>query len=151
MLDCLRLWAHKIFDGSWGVGINEKKTPKLLPPHPKNPNYWAEAAENLAPDVEHIGAMHAICLVNELAIGLWNAVYPALLWCLNKIHWLLHVSSFQFLFQQLGMLVSFVRSHIRPYMDEIVTLMRVSTIFKPAFYCRKRWIVFLSLPNISIT
>lgn len=32
----------------------------------------------------------------------------------------------QFLFQQLGMLVSFVRSHIRPYMDEIVTLMRVS-------------------------
>lgn len=33
----------------------------------------------------------------------------------------------QFLFQQLGMLVSFVKSHIRPYMDEIVTLMRVST------------------------
>ncbi|KAI6073752.1 Serine/threonine-protein kinase mTOR isoform X2 [Aix galericulata] len=30
----------------------------------------------------------------------------------------------EFLFQQLGMLVSFVRSHIRPYMDEIVTLMR---------------------------
>lgn len=35
-------------------------------------------------------------------------------------------SLFQFLFQQLGMLVSFVKSHIRPYMDEIVTLMRVS-------------------------
>uniref|UniRef100_A0A8V8TQP2 Serine/threonine-protein kinase mTOR n=1 Tax=Homo sapiens TaxID=9606 RepID=A0A8V8TQP2_HUMAN len=31
----------------------------------------------------------------------------------------------EFLFQQLGMLVSFVKSHIRPYMDEIVTLMRV--------------------------
>ncbi|KFO31595.1 Serine/threonine-protein kinase mTOR [Fukomys damarensis] len=30
----------------------------------------------------------------------------------------------EFLFQQLGMLVSFVKSHIRPYMDEIVTLMR---------------------------
>uniref|UniRef100_A0A8C8SCE8 Serine/threonine-protein kinase TOR n=1 Tax=Pelusios castaneus TaxID=367368 RepID=A0A8C8SCE8_9SAUR len=35
-----------------------------------------------------------------------------------------YLSFFQFLFQQLGMLVSFVRSHIRPYMDEIVTLMR---------------------------
>ncbi|KAG9481906.1 hypothetical protein GDO78_010897 [Eleutherodactylus coqui] len=30
----------------------------------------------------------------------------------------------QFMFQQLGMLVSFVRSHIRPYMDEIFALIR---------------------------
>ncbi|XP_075183475.1 serine/threonine-protein kinase mTOR [Anomaloglossus baeobatrachus] len=30
----------------------------------------------------------------------------------------------KFMFQQLGMLVSFVRSHIRPYMDEIFALMR---------------------------
>ncbi|CAJ0932770.1 unnamed protein product [Ranitomeya imitator] len=30
----------------------------------------------------------------------------------------------EFMFQQLGMLVSFVRSHIRPYMDEIFALMR---------------------------
>ncbi|XP_075459599.1 serine/threonine-protein kinase mTOR isoform X2 [Ascaphus truei] len=30
----------------------------------------------------------------------------------------------QFMFQQLGMLVSFVRSHIRPYMEEIFALMR---------------------------
>nr|DBA16552.1 TPA: hypothetical protein GDO54_003933 [Pyxicephalus adspersus] len=32
----------------------------------------------------------------------------------------------QFMFQQLGMLVSFVRSHIRPYMDEIFTLIKDS-------------------------
>ncbi|KAM9299260.1 serine/threonine-protein kinase mTOR [Gastrophryne carolinensis] len=30
----------------------------------------------------------------------------------------------QFMFQQLGMLVSFVRSHIRPYMDEIFSLIK---------------------------
>lgn len=36
------------------------------------------------------------------------------------------------------MLVSFVRSHIRPYMDEIVTLMRVSTNFKPVLYCHRK-------------
>ncbi|XP_069466036.1 serine/threonine-protein kinase mTOR isoform X2 [Ambystoma mexicanum] len=35
-----------------------------------------------------------------------------------------HQPSPQFMFQQLGMLVSFVRSHIRPYMEEIFSLMR---------------------------
>lgn len=60
------------------------------------------------------------------------------LWYLDKLYWLLHISSFQFLFQQLGMLVSFVRSHIRPYMDEIVTLMRVSAIFMPVLYCHRQ-------------
>lgn len=33
---------------------------------------------------------------------------------------------FQFLFQQMGMVVCFVKIHIRPYMDDIFTLIRVS-------------------------
>lgn len=33
----------------------------------------------------------------------------------------------QFLFQQMGMVVSFVKIHIRPYMDDIFTLIRVSS------------------------
>lgn len=32
----------------------------------------------------------------------------------------------QFLFQQMGMVVCFVKIHIRPYMDDIFTLIRVS-------------------------
>ena len=39
----------------------------------------------------------------------------------------LPLSFSQFLFQQMGMVVSFVKIHIRPYMDDIFTLIRVSS------------------------
>lgn len=147
LLICLTVydWAQTILDTNCGGTHQTVQTCSSL-----KPSHWTEAAKNLAPDFEHIGALHAICLVNELAVGPWCTVCPVLLLHLNKLHWSLHISSFQFLFQQLGMLVSFVRSHIRPYMDEIVTLMRVSTIFKPAFYCQEGWIVFLSLSNVTV-
>ena len=149
MLDCLRLWAHKkIFMQIEG---GTTKNPQITPPPPtQKPKPLSWSCQEFSPRFWAYGS-YACCLVNELATGLSNAIYPALLWGSNKLHWSLHISSFQFLFQQLGMLVSFVRSHIRPYMDEIVTLMRVSAIFKPAFYCQRRWIMFLSLSNVSIT
>lgn len=127
---------------------SNQKNQNHSPTHPQKPKPLSWSCQEFSPRFWAYRSC-ACCLVNELAIGLWNTIYPVLLWYLNKLHWSLHISSFQFLFQQLGMLVSFVRSHIRPYMDEIVTLMRVSTIFKPAFYCQKMWIVFLSLSNLS--
>lgn len=50
---------------------------------------------------------------------------------LRANHWLLSSPcSFvlQFLFQQMGMVVCFVKIHIRPYMDDIFTLIRVSNL-----------------------
>ncbi|KAG8434781.1 hypothetical protein GDO86_012940 [Hymenochirus boettgeri] len=44
--------------------------------------------------------------------------------CDNNIRERTGLMSPQFMFQQLGMLVGFVRSHIRPYMDEIFALIR---------------------------
>lgn len=44
------------------------------------------------------------------------------------------------------MLVSFVKSHIRPYMDEIVTLMRVSRSYCSLFICI--WVK--GFPEISL-